>query len=209
MIGGTVTAVDLEIICFLARMRLATALQLSCAMAMRPDRVYRRTRFLHGAGLIRYERVMAGRPGVYLATRRGVALAGCPVRAGRMDLGTYRHDLAMVSLSLELLGSHAGSRWRSEREIRSSIDLGEFGHVPDGVLMRSTDAVAVELELTPKGFRRLGRILRYYARCREYGEVWYFLTDAAALTRYQRLMRPYSHIRAHLWHLPREADAFA
>ncbi len=203
------TAADLEIIRFLARMRLATALQLSRAMAMRPDRVYRRTRFLHGAGLIRYERVVAGRPGIYLATRRGVSLAGCPLGAGRIGLTTYRHDLAMVSLSLELLASHPGSRWRSEREIRSSVDLGESGHVSDGVLIRSTDSVAVELELTPKGLRRLGRILRYYARCREYGEVWYFLTDATALTRYQRLMRPYPHIRARLWDLPREADAFA
>lgn len=204
--GLTVTARDAEMVRFVGRMRLATAAQLARALGSNRRSVCRRAHRLAAAGLLRYRRVYSGRAGVYLATNRGLALCGSTLVARELDLLRYRHDLAVVTLCLDLLAAHPGSIWRSEREMRSELVPGEGRHTPDGVLVvPGHGAVAIELEITPKRLRALGRILRFYARCREYTTVRYFLPEEAALARYRRLMAPYGHMQAELWAIPADA----
>lgn len=191
---------DLEVIRFVARMRFASAAQLARAFGMAERGARRRCGALRRAGLLRYERVLFGQPGVYLATAAGLGLAGSDLSPARIDLAGYRHHLAVVSLALDLLAASPGARWRSERELRHDRGLGVRAHLPDGVLLLPGGArVAVELELTPKTGRRLAGILRFYARCRDYDAVRYFLTTEGAVARLRRLAAPYPHIRAELW----------
>jgi len=200
------TEADCTMIRFVGRMRLATAEQLARVLGRSPEATRRRARRLAQAGLLVLHRVEHRRAGVYTATAKGLAWAGVALRPRPLDLARLRHDLALASLALDLLGAHPGASWRSERELRAALAPGDRGHVPDGVLVLGDGAaVAVECELTPKGRRRLGRIVRFYARARNYREVWYFLAVPDALEGYRRLFAPYPHLRVQLWQPPEAA----
>ncbi len=129
--------------------------------------VWRRMRVLRGAGLVGYCRALHGRPGAFTAPGARVATA------------TWTHTLGVVRLvvAYELAG------WRvvTERELRAPeldrsvgwvVDLGTDRagrrrvHFPDLVVVDpgTDEAVAVELELSGKGRRRLEGILAGYAR---------------------------------------------
>jgi len=200
------TAADAEMVRFVGRMRLATSAQLSLALGSGQQAVYRRAHRLTQAGLLAYHRVYSGRPGVYRATGPGLHLAGSPLRACSLDLLHYRHDLALVSLALELMARYPQSSWCSERELRAGRAPGQSGHTPDGVLQQpGMGMVAIELELSAKPLHALGRILRFYARSRQFSAVQYFLADAVAAERYRRWAGPYPHIAVCLWRPPADA----
>lgn len=94
-------------------------------------------------------------------------------------LGSYRHDRMLVDLELALI-ANAGGRFTPERRLRQMLDkrgVGERGHVADGWLHleNQTKPIAIELELSTKGHRRLKQIVRGYAANLDIGEVWYFV----------------------------------
>jgi hypothetical protein len=205
---GRITDRDLEIVRWLARMRFAAGAQIARAFGMSPRMVYRRCHLLCAAGCCRHERVLADAPGVYLATASGCGLAQSPLSAGpaRVDLLNFRHDLALVSLSLDLL-STPGARWRSERELRQAMTgrdgVGRAVHVPDGVLLGPDGGrTAIELDLTPKTSRRLSTILRFYSRSRDYDAVRYFLPSRAAAARLAALAEHLPFVAVEHWEVP-------
>lgn len=142
---------------------------------------YRRLAQMQELGLLRHQKVFHGEPGVYLPTRAGMRVAGVELPSSTVDLGTYRHSVALVSLGLDL-GPEADALV-TEREIRQAdggvreradlryaVHLGSDGarlHIPDLVLVHGDGELeAVELELTPKRTRRLRSIIRAFVRAR-------------------------------------------
>jgi DNA-binding PadR family transcriptional regulator len=141
--------------------------------------VYRRLSALVEMGLLSHRRVFHGQPGVFAITNGGLAIAESSLPLPRLDLRTYRHDLGCVWLELQIVRRMAsGEVVVSEREMRSRdrralIDGGHglFGvelpgvgpagqprlHYPDLTILDADSGRrwAVELELTPKGRRRL------------------------------------------------------
>jgi hypothetical protein len=157
----------------------------------------RRLRLLETLGLLINERVLVKAPSVIRATPAGRRLSGCDLVPASLDLARVRHNLALVDLSEELLASHPGSAWITERELRRDrMRAARAGgrwdrqrRVPDG-LLRLADGVrvAVELDLTPKRSARLELLAGAYAVDREVDLVWWYLPSEAAATRMRRLV---------------------
>jgi hypothetical protein len=160
---------------------------------------YRRLAALVDMGLLRYRRVFHGEPGVYLSTSGGLAVAGVEMAAPRIDLATYRHDLVAVWAALAVESEIAasgldGARVVGERELRSiarsagaparQSRLSGLGagsgraNYPDVAVVDANGRVlvAMEVELSSKGRRRVERVLAGYVRDRHLRRVVY-LTD--------------------------------
>jgi len=189
----------------LARWRCLTAAQVAGWLDLSELIVYRRLRVLRGHGLVEYARPFAHEPGVFLITTAGLGVLRSELPAPRLDLRTHRHDLLAVSAAVALRDERPDLVVVSEREMRS-LDRREdrdpdapllgvaypgFGpsgfprlHYPDLALADRDGRrrVAVEVELTSKGRRRLEQILTAYARDRYLDRVVY-LTDRDAIAR--------------------------
>jgi hypothetical protein len=149
------------------------------------DATARRLRRLASAGLVDYARIFEGHPAAVSITRRGLGAIGSPLPAPRLDLKGYRHDVGVGWLWLAARRGAFGhvDAITSERTMRSrdrrreageqplGVGLGLHGphggeqlHYPDLLLeLTGGRRVAVELELSGKGRRRLDQIMFAYA----------------------------------------------
>jgi hypothetical protein len=189
---------DLELLGFIAAHRFVLAAHVNSWLGSDRAVAYWRLSGLVGAGLLSYERIFHAQPGCYQVTNGGLGVIGSDLPRPTIDLRCYRHDLGVVWLHLAALEGRFGSCAQvvSERQMRShdqqpdhqgerfAITLGEYApngrhrlHYPD-LLVGGRDGrrVAVELELSMKGRRRLERILISYGGEHRITEVVY-LTD--------------------------------
>jgi len=141
--------------------------------------------------------VLAALPAVVRATPRGARLAGCDLAPASLDLARVHHNLALVDLSEELLVTHPGSAWTTERELRRDrMRAARTGgawerqrRVPDGLLrLDGGERVAVELDLTPKRSARLDLLAGAYAVDRDVDTVWWYLPSQVAVSRLSALV---------------------
>jgi len=202
---------DLEIIRWVARMKVANAAQIGRAFGTTFFAMRQRCGLLIGAGLLRLEQPFHDQRAVYLATREGCGLAGCEFLPGqdRVQIATLRHSLAVVSAALELLLAAPGAVWVAEREVRADRLRGpeiSNTHIPDGVLVLPDGSrTAVEVDLSAKAPARLARIVSYYGRTRDYAAVRWFAAPPAMAARLQALSRGLPHISVQAWTVPAEA----
>lgn len=116
-------------------------------------------------------------PGLYQVTKKGVALADSelpPVR--QISVATIRHQLAVVNLYLQLSKKEA-AHFMTERELRQAggqLGFGRKTHMPDGLLIKGNERIALEVELTVKSKKRISKILNHYRKDFSYQSVWYF-----------------------------------
>lgn len=152
------------------------------------------------AGMLARCEMLARRPVLYSATRAGIrqcgerGLAPCRVTGSN---AAHLSACAIVAAALErLCPDHvvAGERElrRDEREHGAALasaqmsggDSRERLHRPDLVLWPSQGRaglpIAVEVEISLKGQRRLERICRAWARCRVVAGVLYLVTEEVA-----------------------------
>ena len=199
---------DIRILAWLGRFRAATVHQISWRFGMGENRAYRRLRQLLDAGLLRHERLLYGRPGVYLATADGLAVAELELPPPQLDIRAYRHDLAVVDLAIE--AELAGEVVVSEREMRSreaipndsaslqeplryAVELADGGgqrsrrHFADLLLERAGGRWAVELELGDKRDGRLVAMLRAYRDAAHLAGVLYYAEQESLRQRIERL----------------------
>lgn len=205
--GFRVTPRDREIVRWIGRHRMVTAGQVAERFRVGRSQCYARLTGLVRLGLLIHERLLYGQPGVYVATRSGLHLADVALPPAMVDLRTYTHDLELTSLVTELeREAPQGTTVWTERELRAmdtpagrpaptyqpryAVLLGNAGqvrltpsgsprvHFPDAVLVDNRgDAVAIELERTPKGRARLRAILRAYVAARHLERVRYFVPN--------------------------------
>lgn len=194
---------DIDILRWLARHRFATASQVSERFDMGLNRTARRLGQLAGAGyLMRAEPFRC--PSVYLVTRAGLAKVGSDLVPARFDVRTYRHDLGVTALAVEL--EVAGATTVSEREMRAreAVGKGQFAarftpdptarmprrHFADLAVERANGTLeAFELELTPKRTRRLTAILKAYRRSPHISAVVYYVERPELARRIEELAR--------------------
>ncbi len=96
------TARDKEIVRWIGRLRMASAAQVAERFGLGRAVTYARLGGLVRLGLLEHARVFHGAPGVYLATRAGLAAVDLELPPARIDLRTYAHDLELSSLVSEL-----------------------------------------------------------------------------------------------------------
>jgi DNA-binding MarR family transcriptional regulator len=132
-------------------------------------------RLIHG-GLLNHQRIFYGEHGVYFLTEAGASHTPLPALS-KLSYRHYHHHLKVIDVAMRLTRQYPESTWISERQLLiDKFKKGQRakGHVADGVLHLPEDKkMAIEVELSRKGQRRLERILKKYATA-EFDEVWYY-----------------------------------
>jgi len=198
------TEPDLELLRFLAEHRLALAEHAAVLLDRSPDTARARLGRLDAAGYVRTDRLVRGRPPMYLIARAGLRIIGSTLEPPRVDVRAYQHDIGVAWLWLaaragtfgplqEIVGerrlrSHDGARGSSHDSPEPlGVRLGGFGargherlHYPD-LLLRTADGrrIALELELSSKARTRLETILVAYGADPRIDGVVYLVDNAS------------------------------
>jgi hypothetical protein len=150
-----VTHRDTQIVRWVGRLRMATAQQIAERFGLGRTVTYTRLGVLVRLGLLEHARIFHGAPGVYLATRAGLAAVDLALPPARVDLRTYTHDLDLGSLVIELECEYGPASVRTEREMRAAeTSLGVTSTTRQRFAVPLAGASG-QLELTPARHRRL------------------------------------------------------
>jgi DNA-binding MarR family transcriptional regulator len=191
------TTLDIDILRYAVRHGMVTPEQLAARFFRSPESAQPHLSSLVAAGLLVTEGPLLAIPAVVRATPQGARLAGCDLTPASLDLARLRHNLALVDLSEELLATHPGSVWTTERELRrdrmrAARAFGGWerqGRVPDGLLrLEDGRRIAIELDLTPKRSARLDLLAGAYAVDRGVDLVWWYLPSETAVVRMRKLV---------------------
>lgn len=159
---------------------------------------YVRVKKLVDGGYLERRRVLHKEARVHWLTKQAEQVIGDDlIRLRHVNLGTYFHDLMLVDLSL-FLEKTTGFQFVPERRLRiekAGSIIGRNGRLPDGILITKDKPIAIELELTVKGKRRLSRILNDYAMNFEFDEVWYFTNNPYVFNAITKLLPEHSNIK--------------
>lgn len=195
-----ITRRDDAIVRFVGTHVAVEAAQLVVWTGMDRSNLQRRLAHLVQYGLLDHERYLYGRPGVYSATRDGLARAGLGLAPARMNLSQYDHALGLVWLHIELEREFGPSAIVTERMLRLSEQraaetarhLGEQYqpryaatlaaggarvHFPDLAVEIGAPRgglLCVELELTPKTLARRREIVAGYRASAHIEQVRYY-----------------------------------
>lgn len=136
-------------------------------------------------GLIIYDRIFHGRPGVYRLTPLGARYTELsPLK--QFPLGNYIHEITLCDVYLKLCLLYPDSIWISERRLKRDRFLEGMSkgkHIPDGMLILKEDRrIAIEVELTLKSIPRLEQIFKNYGTQFEINEVWYYCSESIIAT---------------------------
>jgi hypothetical protein len=146
---------DREIVRWIGRLRMATAAQVAARFELGRAVGYARLSGLVKLGLLEHNRIFHATPGVYTATRDGLATVDLDLPPARVDVRTYEHDLELSSLVIELEREFAPYRLTTEREMRSiDTPLGGAPRERPRFAVRLTGGGG-QLQLTPVGHPRL------------------------------------------------------
>lgn len=199
------TGRDLELLGFVAAHRFVLAAHVESWLGTSSQFSYRRLLGLVEVGLLSHERIFHAQPGCYRVTNGGLAVIDSELPRPTIDLRTYGHDVGVVWLWLACRAGRFGQveRLFTEREMRShdqsakDFERNRFGvpvdgydragrqrsHYPDLLGIKSEGGrLALELELTLKGRRRLENILVGYGGQSLIGRVIY-VTGRPAVAR--------------------------
>jgi hypothetical protein len=187
---GTQAARDWEIVAWVGRMGVVTIEHVRTRFDLGRTSAYRRVAACARAGLVERIETLRGQPALIRATRRGLRFAGLAlplVAASPYRLG---HQAACLDVALLLEQEFGPTSLRSEREIRAietasgrplaSAAVENRGdgqqrwHRADLCAIGPAGTVAVEVELTAKGPRRLETIVRAWRRARWVAGIRYY-----------------------------------
>jgi hypothetical protein len=192
---------DLELLWFLAEHRMVLPDHAAALLGTTVEAAKARLARLKGAGYVRREALFHKQPAMHLISRDGLNALGSRLPTPRRDVHAYEHDAGVAWLWIaarrgtfgplqEIVGergmrSHDGARDPSSEPL--AVKLGGVGprgreslHYPD-LLLRTADGrrIALELELSSKGRRRLERIMSGYACDPRIDGVVYLVQSAA------------------------------
>jgi hypothetical protein len=190
---------DRCIVDWVGRLGAASATDVMARFRMGRTATYRRLGVLVAGELLAASRLLYGQPALYVATRDGLAWAGLHgLDVCRVSVALARHWALCARLAVVLERTEPDSEVWGERELRAAeLDAGspiasaQLGRLPDGrVRLHRPDLVlvsrsgrrpmAVEVELSVKGPRRLEAICRAWARCRVVESVRYYAAPLAS-----------------------------
>jgi len=161
----------------------------------------RRVRLLYDHGYLDRQWLVHGDRAHWLTPAGRTMCCDCLPPPKHIRLGSYRHDRMLVDLALTLV-AETGGHFMPERRLRQMQEIdqvGKRGHVADGWLHldNQTKPIAIELELSTKGNRRLERILRSYMINLDIAEVWYFVEREAVRRQLTKAAKDLGFIKIH------------
>lgn len=204
---------DSVIIIFLARHKFATAKQISEYTKMSNKAGYRRLKKLTESGYLFHRRIFVQEPGIYYPMQSGLDAAGCGISPLRgIALGTYHHDLQLVDLALIFYAQSYEVETEKMFKAKQNRGIGQIGkkeRVPDLVIFKNGEKIAIELEKAAKSPGRMKTIINYYARQRHYKEVWFYCEKDSVLKGIEDYSRKIDHIKAFKYKGGLKSDAGA
>jgi hypothetical protein len=213
--GRVVTDRDRSVVAWVGTVGAVSAQDVMARFGVGRTVAYRRLRALVELGLLSRVRLVYGQPALYVATRDGLRWAALSqLEPARVGVATTRHWALCARLAVVLERTDPGAvvwgepRLRAaELEAGAAIASAQLGALPDGrARLRRPDLVlfpegalpvAVEVELSVKGARRLQAICRAWARCRLVSQVRYYAPPrvARAVSRAVSVVHAYDAIR--------------
>jgi len=176
------TSRDKEILQFINAVGWCIAPQIGRRFSIKWWIVYRRMMQLKKAGLVEHLRMSIEYHGVFYLTHQGAKYTDLPPVDG-ISKGIYDHQRMLVDVVLTLRERYPDAAWISERHLvheKFFNGIGKSGHVSDGLLIFPDEKrVAIEVELSVKGRRRIEGILKSYSGQLDIKEVWYFCSPSA------------------------------
>lgn len=173
---------DLEILRFINDCGYCVTPHLVSFLSVKRARIYQIMKRLVHRKLVIKEPLLHGHPSTYYLTVEGAKFTELPA-IEFISLGTYRHQVAMINVALKLMRIYPEATWISERHLiydKFCEGIGKRGHVADGLLVfPDKRQIAIEVELSVKGRRRIEGILKSYSSNFEIKEVWYFCSPYA------------------------------
>lgn len=171
---------DISILKFINEFGFCEIAQLSQRFAWKKPRNYQIMQRLVQAGLVKHERIFYGKHGIYRLSQKGAEYTDLPPLA-RVPLHQYRHELLLIRLHFKLMHLYPEAQFISERRLKRDKffdGVGKQGHVSDGILiLPDHKKVAIELELSLKGMRRIEHIIKEYGTQFDIQEVWYYCAE--------------------------------
>lgn len=195
----SLTARDVEILRWIARVRFATSEQVTARFDLHPSKAYRRLAVLISAGLVKRVPMLHNQPGAHHITRAGLRTLGIgDMPVPTVSLQSFLHDQAVVWEQISLEAS--GAEVMTEREMRAAertlgdnylvqipahVSTGTSTHRPDLIFRVSPTSRwhAVEVELAAKSEARLLAILGGYVADDHYDAVVYCVNATQLLDR--------------------------
>lgn len=177
-----VTVRDRELMLWMNRIGFVTLEMIASKLNVALITAYKRMRKLISLGFLNYQRFYFGMPGVYTVSNIGAEFCGSFLPAMRgISKATYDHDLRVTELLLSLSKKH-NAEFTTERELRyqkTQDGIGQLGHIHDAEIFIDEKKIAIEVELSTKGRRRLQTIMNEYMKNFNVHEVWYFCANLA------------------------------
>lgn len=160
---------------------------------------YVRVKKLVDHGYLHRQRILHGNARIHSLTEKGrMACNDVLPPYSDIRLGTFKHDLALVDLAIQL-ELQTGGYFTPPRRIRHNEGLsgvGQIGHIADGYLHIGDDKpIAIELELSIKSHIRLRSIIEGYGGDLSIKEVWYFTPYADVARAIEKVASGYSFIK--------------
>jgi len=172
-----ITDRDIEIIRFINEFGFCEMPQIERRFSIKKPRSYRIIKRLIKAGLVNHKRVFYARYGIYYVTSKGADCTDLPAM-DKISVGYYEHQMILTNVYIKLRQQYPDTYWISERRLKHEKfyeGVGKAGHVSDGILVfPDGKEVAVEVELSIKGKKRIERIFKSYAAQFSIKEVWYY-----------------------------------
>jgi hypothetical protein len=182
--SARITDRDIDVLAFIAEHPIVWADHVRAMLGVSATVAYRRLHALTGLGMLSKHRLFDGEPSCYRITEQGLAVIDSALKPARIDVRTHAHSLGLAWVWLAAQRGAFGPMRDivSERRMRSedatepgrdelfAVRLGGVGprgqprlHYPDLLLVDNDGRrVAVELELSSKGRRRVEGILAGY-----------------------------------------------
>ena len=128
------------------------------------------------AGLAQSRKLVADTPRFFWLTRKGLQEVGLDFKPWTPTVVSLEHLYWTNQVRMHTEDRHPGSKWRSEREIRSGRSMQTVSdgsnHDVDAEIQVPQGVVGVEVELTSKSVDRRRSIMTLVAE--RYATVWYF-----------------------------------
>ena len=173
---------DIEILRFINDCGYCSTQHLTQFLSVKRARIYQILKRLVQRKFIIKEYLLHGHPAIYYLTAEGASFTELPP-IDYVSLGTYRHQIIMIDVALQLMRVHPEALWISERHLKHDKyhdGIGKRGHVADSLLVFPDHRqVAIEVELSVKGKQRIEGIIKSYASQFDIKEVWYFCSQSA------------------------------
>ncbi len=189
---------DKAILCFINECGFCVMPQIQREFNLKFPRSYQVMKRLIEAGYVLHKEIFKHQHGIYHLTKKGAAQTSLPPVL-QISLGGYQHQLLITDIRQHLCFKHSNTKWISERYLKQQkfyYGIGKAGHIADGILVFSDKKVAIEVELSMKGKRRIEKILSAYGGQLDITEAWYFCADHL-ISPMTALVKKKSYIKIH------------